>query len=98
MSWKAHRPYTAIATAPLQVRFLSNAIPNIPDYVSRPEINTFQYQKVISDEFIYSTTKAKNKAWPVDNRGASVLGETRQLRDKLMQVISFGLGYKRNIL
>ncbi|MFL6309958.1 MAG: hypothetical protein ACJ70T_08170 [Nitrososphaera sp.] len=39
------------------------------------------------------TTKAKNKAWPVDNHGASVLDETRQLRDKLMQVIPFGLGY-----
>jgi hypothetical protein len=43
------------------------------------------------------TTKAKNKAWPVDNRGASVLDETRQLRDKLMQVIPFGLGYKSSI-
>ncbi|MFL6498338.1 MAG: hypothetical protein ACJ70U_06535 [Nitrososphaera sp.] len=43
------------------------------------------------------TTKAKNKAWPVDNHGASVLDETGQPRDKLMQVIPFGLGYKSSI-
>jgi hypothetical protein len=65
--------------------------------VSRPGINIFHYQKAISDEFIYLTTKAKNKAWPVDNRGASVLDKTRQPRDKLMQVIPFGLGYKSSI-
>jgi hypothetical protein len=79
---------------------LSDSLEDIQRFVNsvtRPEINTFQYQKGISDEFIYLTTKAKNKAWPVDNRGASVLDETRQLRDKLMQVIPFGLGYKSSI-
>jgi hypothetical protein len=65
--------------------------------VSRPEINAFYYQKAISDEFIYLLPRQRIRRGQLIIVKLQCLTKTRQPRDKLMQVIPFGLGYKSSI-